>query len=78
MIANYDKEELDPEILLKKLDIILDMEEDLIFILDKAGLITKVNANGALTLGYKEEELLNRHITDLIGPKYKIEMMKAH
>ena len=41
MIANYDKQELDPETLQRKMDIILDLEEDLIFILNKAGLITK-------------------------------------
>ena len=77
MIANYDKQELNPEILLKKLDTILDMEEDLIIILNKSGLITKVNANGALTLQFKEEDLLNRHIIDLIASKYKVEMMQA-
>jgi PAS domain S-box-containing protein len=77
MIANYDKQELDPETLQRKMDIILDMEEDLILILNKAGLITKVNANGALTLEYKEEDLLNRHIIDLIASKYKVETMRA-
>jgi PAS domain S-box-containing protein len=77
MIANYDKQNLDPELLQKKIDIILDLEEDLIFILNKAGLITKVNSNGALTLEFKEEDLQNRHIIDLIGPKYKVEIMKA-
>ena len=77
MIANYDKQELDPETVQRKMDIILDMEEDLIFILNKAGLIKKVNANGALTLEYKEEDLLNRHIIDLIGSKYKVEIMRA-
>ena len=77
MIANYDKQELDPETLQRKMDIILDMEEDLIFILNKAGLINKVNANGALTLEYKEEDLVNRHIIDLIGSKYKVETMRA-
>jgi len=77
MIANYENKELDPEILQRKMDIILDMEEDLIFILNKSGLITKVNVNGALTLEYKEEDLLNRHIIDLIASKYKVETMKA-
>ena len=77
MNANYDKQDLDPELLQRKIDIILDLEEDLIFILNKAGLITKVNSNGALTLEFKEEDLQNRHIIDLIASKYKVETMKA-
>ena len=67
----------DPESLQKKIDTILDLEEDLIFILNKSGLITKVNANGALVLEYKEEDLQNRHIVDLITSNYKIETMRA-
>ena len=77
MTANYSRQEIDPELLQKKLETILDLEEDLVVFLDKAGLITKVNANGALALEFKEEDLLNRHIIDLISSKYKIETMKA-
>jgi PAS domain S-box-containing protein len=77
MTANYGRQEIDPELLQKKFETILDLEEDLVVFLDKAGLITKVNANGALTLEFKEEDLLNRHIIDLIASKYKIETMKA-
>ena len=77
MTANYGRQEIDPELLQKKLETILDLEEDLVVFLDKAGLITKVNANGALALEFKEEDLLNRHIIDLISSKYKIETMKA-
>jgi PAS domain S-box-containing protein len=77
MIANYGKQELDFELLQRKIDLIFDLEEDLIFILNKAGLITKVNANGALALEFKEQDLLNSHIIDLIASKYKIETMKA-
>jgi PAS domain S-box-containing protein len=77
MTANYGRQEVDPELLQKKLETILDLEEDLVVFLNKAGLITKVNANGALALEFKEEDLLNRHIIDLIASKYKIETMKA-
>lgn len=77
MIAKDGKQELDTELLKKKIDIILDLEEDLILILNKAGLITKINAKGLLALEYKEEDLLNRHIIDLIASKYKVEIMKA-
>jgi len=77
MTANYSRQEIDPELLQKKLETILDLEEDLVVFLDKAGLITKVNANGALALEFKEEDLLNRHIIDLISSKYKTETMKA-
>ena len=77
MIAKTGKEELDLELLQRKIDIILDLEEDLILILDKAGLITKVNANGALALEFNEEGLLNSHIIDLVGSKYKAETMKV-
>jgi PAS domain S-box-containing protein len=66
-----------PESLQKKIDTILELEEDLIFILNKEGLITKVNTNGAYTLEFKEEDLLNRHIADLITSKYKFETMNA-
>src|ERR1035437_5065283 len=77
MIAKNDKKELDSEFLQRKIDIILDLEEDLILILIKAGLITKVNANGALDLEFNEEGLLNSHIIDLVGSKYKAETMKV-
>lgn len=77
MNAKNGKQELDPEILQKKIDTILDLEDDLILILNKAGLITKVNANGALILEFKEEELRNSHIIDLVASKYKNETMKA-
>jgi PAS domain S-box-containing protein len=77
MTANYGKQEVDPELLQKKLETILDLEEDLVVFLNKAGLITKVNANGALALEFKEEDLLNRHIIDLIASKNKVETMKA-
>jgi len=77
MTANYGRQEVDPELLQKKFETILDLEEDLVVFLNKAGLITKVNANGALALEFKEEDLLNRHIIDLIASKYKIETMKA-
>ena len=77
MNAKNGKQELDPEILQKKIDTILDLEDDLILILNKAGLITKVNANGAVTLEFKEEDLRNSHIIDLVASKYKNETMKA-
>jgi PAS domain S-box-containing protein len=78
MTDNNSKQELDSELLRKKLETILDLEEDLVLILNKAGLITQVNSNGAYVLEFKEEEdLINRHIIDLIAPKYKAEVMKA-
>ena len=69
MTANYDSQESDPELFQKKFETILDLEEDLVIILNKSGLISKVNANGALALEFKEEDLLNRHIIDLIVSK---------
>src|ERR1035438_10633519 len=77
MTANLGTQELNSELLQKKFETILDMEEDLVVILNKAGLITKINSNGALALEFKEEDLLNRHIVDLIASKHKVETMKA-
>jgi hypothetical protein len=55
MTDNNSKQELDSELLRKKLETILDLEEDLVLILNKAGLITQVNSNGAYVLEFKEE-----------------------
>ena len=77
MTAKLGTKELNSELLQKKFETILDMEEDLVVILNKAGLITKINSNGALALEFKEEDLLNRHIVDLITSKHKVETMKA-
>src|ERR1017187_4761437 len=77
MIDNYGKQELDFELLQRKIEIILELEDDLILILNKAGLITKINANGALALEFKKQDIINSHIIDLIASKYKVETMKA-
>jgi PAS domain S-box-containing protein len=77
MTTDNGRKEPDGELLQKKIEAIFDLEEDLIVILNKAGLITKINANGVLTLEYKEEDLLNHHIIDFIASKNKTEIMKA-
>jgi signal transduction histidine kinase len=77
MIENYGKQELDFELIQRKIDIILDLEEDLILILNGAGIITKVNAKGAHALDFQEKGIVNSHIIDMIVTKYKPEAMKA-
>lgn len=77
MIENLSKEGIDLEILQRKLELIFEMEEDLILVLNKAGLIVKVNANGLVSLDFKEKDILNTHILDLIVIKYKAETIKA-
>ncbi|MDR3611826.1 MAG: PAS domain-containing sensor histidine kinase [Ignavibacteriaceae bacterium] len=72
-----NKKDTDPDILQSKVDIILELEEDLIFILNRGGLITKVNSNGLQMLEFKEVDILNHHIVDLIATKHKEEAMKA-
>jgi PAS domain S-box-containing protein len=72
-----DKRGSDPDITQKEIELILEMQEDLLFILNRQGLIVRFNLNSALLLGLKEQELLNRHIADLISPKYKTEVMQA-
>ena len=77
MNMNNNKTDSDSELLQKKLDILLDLEEDLILILNEDGLIKNVNQNGALTLDYNKEELINRHIMDLVSPKYSVETARV-
>ena len=67
----------DSELLQKKLDTLLDLEEDLILILDEGGLIKNINLNGALTLDFKKEELINRHVMDIVTAKYNVEIANA-
>jgi PAS domain S-box-containing protein len=77
MNFNATRKDVYPDLTQNKIDIILDLEEDLIFILNKEGLVTKVNSNGLLTLEFKETDLLNHHIVDLIATKHKAEAMRA-
>ena len=64
----------DSELLQKKLDTLLDLEEDLILILDEGGVIKNVNLNGALTLDFKKEDLINRHVMDIVTSRYNVEI----
>ncbi len=67
----------DSELLQKKIDTILDLEEDLILILNEDGRIKNVNQNGALTLDYRKEDLINRHIMDIVTAKFNVAMANA-
>jgi PAS domain S-box-containing protein len=67
----------DSELLQKKIDALLDLEEDLILILDEGGLIKNVNLNGALTLDYRKEDIINRHILDIVTSKCNVEIANA-
>jgi PAS domain S-box-containing protein len=65
------------DLLQSKIDLILDMEEDLILILNKSGFITRCNSSGLQMLEYKDGDILNQHIVDLVATKYKEDTLKA-
>lgn len=77
MNMNKDNSDSDSELLLKKMNTLLDIGEDLIIILDEKGQIRNVNQNGALTLDYKKEELINRHIMDIVSAKCNVDTANA-
>jgi PAS domain S-box-containing protein len=74
MNENYNDLNSDSSLLQQRIDAILNLEEDLIIILNEHGLITNINTNGALTLDYRSEDLLNKHIIELVPLKYKAEI----
>ena len=49
-----------------KFEILLNVSEDLIFILNSSGYFEVVNDNGAKKLGYNATDLIGKHFTDLI------------
>jgi len=67
----------DSELLQKKIDALLELEEDLILILNEGGLIKNVNLNGALTLDFKKEDLINRHVMEIVTTKCNVEIANA-
>jgi PAS domain S-box-containing protein len=74
MSTNNDK---DSELLQKKIDTLLDLEEDLILFLDEGGIIKNINLNGALSLDYKKEDIINHHILDIVTTKCNVEIATA-
>jgi signal transduction histidine kinase len=74
MSTNNDK---DSELLQKKIDTLLDLEEDLILFLDEGGIIKNINLNGALSLDYKKEDIINHHILDIVTTKCNVEIAAA-
>jgi PAS domain S-box-containing protein len=56
---------------------LLQISNDLIFILDKDGCFLKVNESGALLLDYAERELLSKHFLELVPAEKNIEVSEA-
>jgi len=53
---------------------LLQISNDLIFILDKQGCFLKVNDSGALLLDYSKRELRGKHFLELVPPEKNIEV----
>ncbi|PIW69848.1 MAG: hypothetical protein COW08_04930 [Ignavibacteriales bacterium CG12_big_fil_rev_8_21_14_0_65_30_8] len=49
-----------------KFEILLNVSDDLIFILNPSGYFDVVNKSGAKKLGYKESDIIGKHFTDFI------------
>ncbi len=56
------------EALSRFVDSIMDTMEDLLFVIDKSGLIQRLNATVERELGYGEQELLGTNIDNLLSP----------
>ncbi|MGB5850539.1 MAG: PAS domain-containing sensor histidine kinase [Ignavibacteriaceae bacterium] len=56
---------------------LLQISNDLIFILDKEGCFLKVNDSGALLLDHTQRELLGKHFLELVPAKKNIEVSEA-
>ena len=56
---------------------LLQISNELIFILDKEGCFLKVNESGALLLDYTERELLGKHFLELVSVEKNIEVSEA-
>lgn len=56
---------------------LLQISNDLIFMLDKEGCLLKVNESGALLLDYSERELLGKHFLELVPADKNIEVSEA-
>jgi PAS domain S-box-containing protein len=56
---------------------LLQISNDLIFILDKEGCILKVNDSGALLLDYSKRELFGKHFLELVPAEKNIEVSEA-
>jgi len=56
---------------------LLQISNDLIFMLDKEGCYLKVNDSGALLLDYTERELLGKHFLELVPADKNIEVSEA-
>ncbi|MCU7496126.1 MAG: PAS domain-containing sensor histidine kinase [Ignavibacteria bacterium] len=57
--------------------LLIETANDLIFNLDSSGYFLMVNNYGALALGYKPEEMLQRHFLEFISDDYKAEIAIA-
>jgi PAS domain S-box-containing protein len=51
----------------KRIEILLDIEDNLLFFIDDSGHIKDVNQNGAQLINLPKSEIINKHITDLIA-----------
>jgi PAS domain S-box-containing protein len=49
---------------------LFDVARNLIFILDDNGIIIAINKNGAAKLDYTSDELIGKHLTEIIDPNY--------
>lgn len=51
-----------------KFDILLNISNDLIFILNSSGYFDVINSKGSEKLGYRQEYIIGKHFTDIIDP----------
>jgi len=51
-----------------KFELLLNVSNDLIFILNSSGYFEVVNNNGSKKLGYEESDIVGIHFTDIIAP----------
>ncbi len=58
-------------------DLLLEVSEDLIFILDRSGYFVTVNDFGAASLDYGTEEIIGKHFLEFVSPNDKISAEKA-
>jgi len=75
------------EVLDKKIDCLLDNNEELysllelsselVFVLDKTGKFNFINKSGAENLSYNVEEIIEKHFFDFISEDFKIKVIEA-
>lgn len=76
-IEEFTGEQTLSEINSKYLDDILEISEDMIFILDKQGCFQSINKSGYEYLEYRPEEIIGKHFVDFVDPFEKEKGIEA-